>query len=255
MANLIRIKLQQPNSDLVRISDVPRLLVVKSEHAARDLSDRLTEAIFRAQIIPRTEDGFPVTVADCIEKIKSVRCDQRLTEYIGTISAVSSVLLRTPSENRSQCGSEEVLRKQFASGIAQREHISIADLVEWFRSIGLDCEFSNSEGSSESITNPPISKILVPIPNVTIHSTKKRRGPLDPLMDDAIAKNGYDISAIWSLLQQWAEEQRPPLIGLDESGGIKFKTTNYGETLEPSILSRNALGERIRRRAKLNIPR
>lgn len=248
MTNRPTIWFRQTPSDLVPIAELPCLMVSDSDQAPTDFFDQIAKAIFRGILTPRTEDGLPITVTDCIEKTKSTRGDARIPKYLGMRTDAFRGLFCSPYQHLRQLRSEEAIRRELANGLARHEHVTKGDLVTWFQSIGLECQFSDPTAIPENTTVPLPSQNLVAAPRIVTHLMNERRGPLDSLIEEAIQQKGLDSAAIWALFQRWANEQKPPLLGLDESGGIKYASTNYGKTLEPDVLSKKALGERVRRR-------
>lgn len=249
-----KIQFRQPTADLIPISELPNLLVSDNENTANDLLERIAGSIYKAQLTPRTQDGFPITVADCIEQTKSTRCDLRINEYLGILPDAFKGVFCSPYQHLTQHRPEERLRHQFALGLTLHEHLSKCELVDWLDSNGINCEFIDPIHATLATTSAPIDTAPSQSTSARIisHTIKERRNALDPLLDEAIRETGLDATAIWALFQVWSQEQKPPLLGFDdEKRGIKYRDSKFGETMEPAVLTRKALGERISRRKRL----
>lgn len=236
--------------DLIPIAQLPSLLIDASPYAAGDLRDRIIKAILTKKLLVRTADGFPITVDELIENSKSSSLHPRIFEYFGENPDVWRGRFASLYQHLKNLYRDEKLREKLAKGLALHEHIAKKDLVAWLNELGIECVFLGKEDKFSP--SPQVKNITQPATDsgsrIHTHSTKERRNELDQLLDEALDLHGYDVAAIWTSFTQWAEDQRPPLHGFDEAGGVKYKGANYGETLDFSVLTKKALSQRIARR-------
>lgn len=241
---------KQP-SELISISAISELFISTDDVAKEDLNNHLYQAVLNGELIPRTASCLPRSVESCVEQSKSFPVAPWIREYLGMVPGALKGMFVTPYDYLTSKNSELWLRQNFAKGLIRHEFLSETDLSLWLNSMGIECEFVGSSSTQQAQeSDQPLPDTIPLQPAIFVHSIKARRNTLDPAIDLSIAKNGYDHHAIWADLVTMATNQKTPFIGLDESGGIKFRGNRYENQLEADVLSKNALRERINRRKR-----
>jgi len=89
----------------------------------------------------------------------------------------------------------------------------------------------------------PVTEAAPALPPTVIHSTKKRRDSLTPVIELAQAqcRNPNDTAEVWGALLALAEKKTAPLIGATEEG------LQYLKKGTAAILTRDALDKRLGR--------